>query len=118
MNSNTKRGLIGSENGFLQVEMLHRAVRNFSQDLQVELSVYPLNVQSSSTKTLLNSKLILGDLRDNKGEDCTANQDGTTEESLRGGWHPSPELCFKQQDHARCELMITHGVMLKQDNAI
>ena len=62
-------------------------------------------------------KLIVGDLRDNKGEDCTANQDGTTEESIRGGWHPSPELCFKQQDHARCELMITHGVMLKQDYA-
>ena len=63
------------------------------------------------------SKVILGDLRDDKGENCTANQDCTTEESIRGSWHPSPELCFKQQDHARCELMITHGVMLKQDYA-
>ena len=101
----------GPANGFFQVEMLHRAVRNFSQDLQVEPSVYPLHGQYGSSKS------ILGDLRDYKGEDCTSNQNGTSEESIWGGWNPSSELCFQQQDYARCAIMITHGVMLKMVKA-
>ena len=71
------RGLVKiSQHCPLQVEMLHRAVRNFSQDLQVELLVY------QTMQKLRESKEILGDLRDDKGEDCTTDQDCATEESI------------------------------------
>ena len=101
-----------------QVEMLHRAVRNFSQDLQVKFRwmwIYcnPIywgfrwmlaHCNSDLTVQFVTWQYItlwIGDIRNNKGEDCASNQDCAPKESVWGGWHPSAEFSSHQQNNAR-----------------
>ena len=93
--------------------MLHRAVRNFSQDLQVKFRwmwIYwgyrwmlahcnsDLGVHFITKQYIT---LWLGDIRNNKGEDCASNQDCASKESIWGGWYPSAEFSSHQQNNAR-----------------